>query len=92
MLAGKDGALFSLHEAASGMGVWVIGTADADIASGPFHNDTEDDALFNTDFGGLKDGVVHAANFLTAIACLKNLGLVDIEERNEVFPRLLARE
>jgi hypothetical protein len=92
MLARKDGTLISLHEAARGMGVLVIGSADADVASGLFHDDTEDDALFNTDFGGLEDGVVYGANVLAAIACLENLGLVDVEEHNEVFPRLLAGE
>lgn len=74
------------------MAVVVIGSGNADIASGLLHNDAEDDTLFNANFGGLKNGVVNAAYILAAIACLEHMGLVDIEESSKAFPRLLAGE
>lgn len=61
------------------MAVLVIGSADANVASGLSHDDTKNDALFNAYFGRLKYGVVNAADILSAVTCLEHLGLVDFE-------------
>jgi hypothetical protein len=56
------------------------------------HNDAENDALFNTNLGGLEDGIPDAANVLPAVASLEHLRLVEVEERLKVFPSLLTRK
>jgi hypothetical protein len=90
MLTWEGWAFFSLHETACWIAIVVIGSANSDIASGLLHNDAQDDTLFDTNLGGFEDSVVNAAHILATVACLEHLWLVDVEERDEIFPCLLS--
>jgi hypothetical protein len=57
----------------------INGRTDTYIAGALLHDDAENDALFNADFGGLEDGVPDTADVLAAIASLEHLGLVEVE-------------
>jgi len=73
MLAGKSGALLSLHEVASVMAVLVIGSENAGGASRLLYDDAGDDVFFNVNLGNLEDGIVDAADVLAVITHLEHL-------------------
>ena len=92
MLSWERRALLSLHQSSGRVSVLVVRSSDTNVASAFLHDDAKDHALFDTDFGGREDRVPDAANVLIAVAGLEHLGLVEVEDGFEVFPRLFARE
>ena len=92
MLSRERRTLLSLHQPSSGITILVIRRPNTNVAGAFLHDDAKDHALFNTDFGGLEDGVPDAADVLTAIAGLEHFGLVEVEDGFKVFPGFFAGE
>jgi len=86
MLTRECRALFSLHQASSSLNIVVCGSSNTDVTGAFLHDDAENDALFDADFGGFKDGVPDAADVFTGITSLEHFGLVGVEDFFEGFP------
>jgi hypothetical protein len=65
---------------------------DANIAGTFLHNDCKDNPFLDAGISRFADGVKDAPYMLAIIPGLEHLRLVDVKERDEVFPRVHARE
>lgn len=92
MSAGKAGASFALHQTGRGMAILILGRLNANVARAFLHDDAENDALFHTKLGSLFNGIEDEANVRAGVTGLEHGWLVEVEERDEVFPLLLWRK
>ena len=87
MLASMSMAATALHDTASGNVVArAVSSLDTDIAMALLHDDGEDDALINTDFGAFLDGVPDAADVFACVARREHGLLVAVEHVLELEP------
>lgn len=92
MLAWKSRALLGLHQPPSIMMILILRCTDTDVPTALLHDDAQDNALLDADFGSIVDGVEDAADVLAAVACLLHRGFVNVEEGNEILPGVFAGE
>lgn len=92
MLAWKSRALLGLHQPPSIIVILILRCTDTNVPTALLHDDAQDNALLDANFGSIVDGIENAADVLAAIACSLHRGLIDVEEGNEILPGVFARE
>lgn len=92
MLPRKRRAFLRLHQAPRRVPIHILWGPDPNITRTLLHDDAENDSLLDAELRGFNHGVVDAPDVFVAVARLQHLGLVEVEERVEVFPGVLAGE